>query len=228
MCDASIGLMRQKRVLATLALCSAFLIGAACGDDLQEDETGVCQTTCLITEVAVECDFGLGITKVQCAPDKYIAAYNCQEGNGVPGQVVPHCDADGGGGDDEAGTTTTTTTGWGGAWEPLAYVEIEPMSGARVIDREFFEIVTADLSQLERDETVLRSSEDGAFFVAYAGELCEALGLERYDQFEEVNGYAVSSFAAFSKAYEVLSGESAFELTVLRDGERVVLSYRVE
>ncbi|MCA9701234.1 MAG: hypothetical protein KC431_27175 [Myxococcales bacterium] len=199
------------------------MLAFACGDDIQVDEdNNSCQTVCLPLEVGVECHFGLGITKVQCGPDKTNAAFNCQEGNGVPGNVVPPCEPDGG--NDDAGTTT----GQGVTWDPLLHVKLEPTSATRIIDRDFFDLMTGDPFAVEADATVLRIDDGGSYFIAYEGELCTALGLERLDTFVSINGHSLAGFAAFADTFVALQGQSEFELTVIRDEQRVVLSYRVE
>lgn len=210
-----------------LALVLAFTLGGACGDDLQEDATGeVCQEVCLYpSEVGVACNVGFDITKIICGPDKYIAAYNCGVGGGNPGEVVPHCEGLQGG-DDEAGTTTTTT-GWNGAWDPLALVEVES-NGTRSIDSESFDLILDDPSLLEADATVLRTKTDGTWFIAYAGELCDALGLERLDELVAINGKKLSGLAALPQLHDLLQNEKTFELDVVRGGARVILSYQIE
>lgn len=218
--------MKGTNRLKGLALCLAFTLGGACGDDLQEGSEGqvTCQSVCLVNlEVGVECHVGLGITKVQCGPDANIAAFNCSEGGGLPGDVVPHCQEDGGG--DEAGSGTTM--GSGASWDPLAFVELES-TGTRVIDRAAFELILDDLSLLEADATVLRTKDDGTWFIAFAGELCEALGLERFDELAAVNGKDLSGLGAMPELYDLLQGQGTFELTIVRGEERVLQSYRLE
>ncbi len=195
-----------------------FALVLACGGSEGSEE---CTDKCLQNEAAVLCNDGLQ-NKVVCGASPTYAALNCEDSGGLNWAPIAVCFT----GDDEGGESSSTSGGL--PWAPERHVTFDAASSEWTIEPDFIDSLKDDPNQLAEDDTVLRSADSGHYQVAEQGALAAALGWQSGDVLLSVDDYEIQGLTDYVEAYAALADNDVFELTVLRGGEKLIFTYRVE
>jgi len=201
---------------------AALISSNAC--KITDPDTAAQCTLCATGEDVWKCDVS-GVNNPVCGTDEADAETQCSNQLGELG-VKYTCEED----DVDEGTGQSDDGEGGGAgWDPGASVAYNSQTHKYEVDDSFVASLFDNPDQLLFDSARLVEQSSGAwvFDDIQTGDLAYLLGLQDGDKPMVINSYSLQSIDDILTALVQLKSETSFNLTILRGGTPLTLSYEV-